>query len=122
MDHVLTCRRGGYVSMRHNALRDMEANFLKEVCKDVNVEPELLPVCVDSVDGNTSEKARLDISARGVWSSCQRSFFDVRVTNADASSQQNSSLKSVLQKHEAQKKYAYNRRVMEVEHGSYLHH
>ena len=31
----------------------------------------------------------------------------------------NSSIKSILQKHETEKKRAYNRRVMEVEHGSF---
>ena len=39
--------------------------------------------------------------------------------NADAASQQNSSLKAVLQKHESEKKRSYNKRVMEVEHGSF---
>ena len=56
-------------------------------------------------------EARLDIRARGFWRDGQNAFFDVRVTNADAASQQNSSIKSILQKHEAEKKCAYNRRV-----------
>ena len=34
----------GYVIMRHNALRNTEANMLREVCKDARVEPELLLV------------------------------------------------------------------------------
>ena len=43
----------------------------------------------------------------------------MRVTNADCASQQGKSIKSVLKKHEAEKKLSYNRRVMEVEHGSF---
>ena len=43
----------------------------------------------------------------------------MRVTNADCASQQNSSIKSILKKHEQEKKRGYNRRVMEVEHGSF---
>ena len=35
---------GGYVSMRHNNIRDLEASMLREVCKDVKVEPEFLPM------------------------------------------------------------------------------
>ena len=30
--------------MRHNRIRDLEASILKDVCKDVKVEPQLIPV------------------------------------------------------------------------------
>ena len=43
IDHVMTCKKGGYVSFRHNALRDTKAELLKEVCRDVRTEPLLLP-------------------------------------------------------------------------------
>ena len=66
-----------------------------------------------------TDDARLDIRARGFWRSGQNAYFDVRVTNADCSSQQNMSIKSILRKHELDKKRGYNRRVMEVEHGSF---
>ena len=52
-------------------------------------------------------------------SGCQNAFFDVRVTNPDCASQQNSTLKAILQKHELEKKRGYNKRIMEVEHGSF---
>ena len=45
--------------------------------------------------------------------------FDVRGTNPDNKSQQDSSIKAILKKHESEKKRQYNRRVMEVEHGSF---
>ena len=41
------------------------------------------------------------------------------MTNADCESQQDSSLKAVLRDHENTKKLHYNRRVMEVEHGTF---
>ena len=44
VDHTLICMKGGYVSMRHNALRDLNAELQSEVCKDVVIEPHLLPV------------------------------------------------------------------------------
>ena len=53
------------------------------------------------------------------WRRGQNAFFDVRVTNADNISQQNTHLDSVVKKHETEKKKKYNRRVMEVEHGSF---
>ena len=65
IDHILTCKLGGYVSMRHNALRDTEANLMKEVCRDVKVEPELIAIESDFVDGSdndtAADRARLDI-------------------------------------------------------------
>ena len=51
VDHTLNCMLGGYVSMRHNKIRDLEASMLREVCKDVKVEPELLPI------GNTDTQS-----------------------------------------------------------------
>ena len=57
--------------------------------------------------------------ARGFWREGQNAFFDVRITNADSDSQRNTSIKSVLRSHEMEKKRKYNRRIMEVEHGSF---
>ena len=52
--------------MRHNVLRNTEERLMENVCKDVKIEPELLPVQGEQIQGNTAEKARLDVSARGV--------------------------------------------------------
>ena len=53
--------------MRHNKIRDLEAELMREVCNDVRVEPELLPLNNEQlVHGNTTQKARLDVSGNGV--------------------------------------------------------
>ena len=44
LDHLLTCKLGGYVIMTHNHIRDTMANLLREVCHDVKVEPQLQKV------------------------------------------------------------------------------
>ena len=44
----------------------------------------------------------------------QNAFFDVRVTNPDCDSQVNSSIPSILRKHELEKKREYNDRVMQA--------
>ena len=68
--------------MRHNMIRDLEANILKDVCKDVRIEPELLPIGDTSTSStNVALKARLDVSAVGVWSPMERTFLDVRVVH-----------------------------------------
>ena len=35
VNHCLTCKLGGYVILRHNSIRDLFAELLSEVCKDV---------------------------------------------------------------------------------------
>ena len=45
VSHTLDCKKGGFVSMRHDAIRDCTANLLRDTgCKDVRTEPDLLPV------------------------------------------------------------------------------
>ena len=66
IDHTLKCKKGGYVALRHNRVRDLEADLMKEVCHNVQVEPELLPIANDgSRQGNRAEKARLDVAGWG---------------------------------------------------------
>ena len=43
----------------------------------------------------------------------------MRITNADCDSQKDTSIKSIMKKHELEKKRSYNRRIMEVEHGTF---
>ena len=63
--------------MRHDRIRNLEATILKDVCKDVRIEPELLPIGDTSTSStNVADKARLDVSAVGVWSPMERTFFD----------------------------------------------
>ena len=97
-------------------------DLLKTVVRDVEIESMLQPVVNRTGYVSTAildKDARLDIRARGFWRNGQNAFFDVRVTNADAAYQLNKSVKSILNDHESKKKRAYNRRVMEVEHGSF---
>ena len=42
--HALDCKKGGFVTMRHNNLRDFEADMLSKIVNDVEAEPELQQV------------------------------------------------------------------------------
>ena len=119
--HAMNCRKGGFINARHDNIRDFESSLLSKVCNDVETEPHLQPITSEQLPRSTitSDNARLDIRARGFWRRGQNSFFDVRVTNADAASQRNSTVKSVLKKHEQEKKREYNQRVMQVEQGTF---
>ena len=84
VNHALTCSLGGYVHLRHNNLRDLIAQMLCDSrCRDVEVEPGLLPVNPANYKAstNTQDDARLDIAATGFNSAFERTFFDVRVTH-----------------------------------------
>ena len=118
LDHSLTCKKGGFVSMRHNQIRDLEANLMSEVCKDVQKEPQLLPLSGEAFERrstNIAAEARLDISARGIWNTVDKTFFDVRIFHPGAQSNKAVTIDAAFEKHETEKKRTYNRRVLEVE-------
>ena len=110
------------MNARHDNIRDLEHKLLQSVCNDVETEPLLQPVhnkANYSPSASTEDQARLDIRTRGFWRRGQNAFFDVRITNADNASQQSTKLETILKRHENEKKRKYNKRIMEVEHGSF---
>ena len=106
--------------MRHNNLRDYEATLLREVCRDVKVEPDLLPLGGSGTKSrNKAEKARPDVSAVGIWTPMERTFLDVRVTNPNSASYSDKSIEQIYETHEKEKKQMYNDRILHVEKGSF---
>jgi len=77
------CVQWSNTSMRHNSVRDSEAQIMREVCRDVQTEPTHLPITENDYQRkvNTVDNARLDISARRLWNSCDKTFFDTRITH-----------------------------------------
>ena len=122
VDHALVCKTGGYVSMRHNALRDTEAMLMKEVAKDVQIEPGLLPVPAGAlpIGANATDGARLDVAARGIYRQNERTFFDVRVTHPNADYNKDKTLEEIYNHHEDEKKRKYNERVIQIEKASFV--
>ena len=117
-NHALNCKRGGFVIIRHNNIRDFNANLLRQVCNDVEVEPALQPVDGEQVRGLAGDDVRADIRARGLWRKGQNAFFDVRLTNCNSTSQTHLSTDKIYAKHESEKKRMYNDRIMNIEHGT----
>ena len=106
--------------MRHNRIRDLEAELMREVCHDVKVEPELLPIEGDcNMRGNTADKAWLDVSGVGVWRAYEKTFLDIRVMHSISPSYLNKPLDQVYSLHEKEKKRAYSERVLQIERGSF---
>ena len=122
LQHALSCMKGGFISIRHNRIRDITANLLKEVCKDVRLEPRLQPLTGEEFSQattNTSDEARCDVSARGFWTTSQVAFFDIRVFNPTATRYVNQSPAKSYEVNEKEKKRSYGRRILQVEHGSF---
>ena len=57
--------------------------------------------------------------ARGFWGQWQSAFFDIRVFHSNTPSYCNTSVPSLYQRHEAQKKQEYGDHVREVEQASF---
>ena len=107
--------------MHHNEVRNIEADLLKEVCRNVQVEPALIPLSGQQFPASTNHQdmARLDVSARGLWAPMEKAFFDVRIFHPNAASNQSKPLPQLYQAHENEKKRMYNQRIIEVEHASF---
>ena len=73
--------------MRQSDLRDLTANMLSEVCKDIEVKPKLAPLTGEELDSRTAKttnEARLDIRGREVWERGQQALLDLRVFDPNA--------------------------------------
>ena len=122
LSHAMSCKKGGLVSLRHNEIRNITAQFLGEVCPDVRQEPPLISLDSENFSERTAVKgdeARLDISALGFWVTGQRVFCDVRVFDLNAQRYRDTEIKKCYKKNEDEKKKKYNERVLQVENGSF---
>ena len=83
IEHALTCKKTGFITLCHNRLRNITASLLKEVRHDVRIEPTLQKLTSEQFEqraANTSNETRLDVSPRGFWEAGQIGFFfDMRI-------------------------------------------
>ena len=113
-------KKDGFVVQRHDCIRDLLTTLLAKVCKNVESEPHLLPLDNEQLDlrsANSSPEARLDIKAGSFWYRGVNTFFDVRVTHINSTSNQNKETSRIFKDHENGKKRAYLQRVLEIEKG-----
>ena len=118
----MSCKKKGFVSIRHNYLKDLTANMLSEVCKDIEIKPKLTPLTgevLGSRTANTTNEARLEIRARGVWERGLQAFLDWRVFDPNVYRYLNKSLQQYHLMNEQERKRAYNERVLQIEHGTF---
>ena len=116
LQRALSCKKGGFVSLRHNLVRNITSSLLNEVCKDVQVEPQLQPLTGESFAPSTAtgNEVRLDVCAHGFWQAGQMAFL-----NPNARRYAKQELSKTYQLNEKGKKRLYNERIMQVEHGTF---
>jgi hypothetical protein len=122
IEHSQMCHTGGFINMRHDSIRDILAEEMRTVLRDVETEPPLLRLSGEVIhpgSANMDPDARADIRARGFWTDQQSAFFDIRVFYPHAPSYQSKSLSSLCKAFEGEKKRAYSDRILQVEHGSF---
>ena len=52
--HAISCKKGGFLTLRHNELRDNITEMPEEVTSDVKVEPALQTLSGEEIKGNQS--------------------------------------------------------------------
>ena len=108
--------------MRHNKVRDLEAELMSEVCYNVQTEPELIPLDNNSLGINsaTGERARPDVSGIGVWGGYEKTFLDVVITHPNCPSYAEMPAEQLYRSMENKKKAKYNERILQVEKASFV--
>ena len=96
-------QKDGFVSLRHNEVRDVTGKLMEEVCRDVRTEPTLLELNgkrFNQATANRRPEARLDLSANGFWTPGQRVFLDIRVFDLNARRYRNLDIQKCFKKNE----------------------
>ena len=100
---AINCKKGGFVTIRHNNIIEYEANLLAKIHTDVETEPSLQLTEGEIVNGIPGDNAKPDVRARGVWRDGQNASFDIQITNLNSASQHNDKTEKVLWRHEKEK-------------------
>ena len=119
----MSCKKGGFITLQHNEVRDIKATVLSDVCKYVKLEPSLLKLNGEEQTTNKTAKenddVQLGICARIFWVIGQKAFFDVRVFDPNTRRCPKQTLKQCYSTNENEKKRHYNARMMETDQGSF---
>ena len=116
---------GGFPSIHHNQIQDVTAQLLSEVCTNVEVEVPLQPLTTDILPHRTVNVEvnvlRLDVKVQGFWrSDRQCSYFYGRVFNPQTPTNRTQSIAVSYRRHEKEKRRVYKKRVVKVEHQSFI--
>ena len=106
----------------HNHIRNVTAELLSQVTKNVKIQPVLQSLIGETFDqwrANTSDSSRLDIRTKGFWTKHQMALFNVSVFDTNTKRYGAQSFQRFLYEQRKEKKRLYNMRVLQVENGSF---
>jgi hypothetical protein len=114
--HLLDCKTGGWVRLRHGEVQRAWAKVMRQACGTATLEPAIGPVSGPAFERKTTttdEGARGDIKARGIFQDQVDSIFDTVVVNTFKPSAKKKGLKShsILRAAEKGKRAEYEERV-----------
>ena len=100
----------------------LQSNYLMKCHKNVKIEPVLTPLSGETfphASKVTTNEARVDVAARGVWVKGQMALFDVRVFNPIVKVYLTLDLPAAYRRNELEKKRVYGRRYRMVDQASF---
>ena len=113
VQHAMTCKKGGLVMRRHEAVAAEWHDLCARATTSTSVSDEPLIYTGQSrlleagVGGEILDELRGDVGVHGFWRRGQQTIFDVRVTNTECASQRRRDPRKVLASHEKLKKQKY---------------
>ena len=112
--HALSCKKGGFITLRRNEVRDITLELLDEVCINVRKEPILQEANNEDppLEANKSKEACFHVSALNFWMTGQRAFFDVRVFTLFAQRHSKMAVEKCFRANENGKKRNYGNPVL----------
>ena len=122
LDHSQICKLGGFIHMRHDGPKELFGELCAEVCYDVKVEPDLLPLTGEKFDHKTAKVApdvRSDVRARGFFSKEQNAFFEFRIVYPFALSYLKLAPADLYEHVAHLRKMEYEHRINQVDNGSF---
>ena len=121
IDHLLKCKRGGWVSRRHREILRAWKSYLERAgATAVYEEPYLLPVRPGAVVRpltTTASDARADIVARGLFQHGRDNYYDIACLDTASACYQGKDALEVLETYEKKKIGKYADRV--APHGAF---
>ena len=111
VEHAMSCKRGGLILLRHNDVTNEWSSLCSQALKPSAILDEpLIHNGRDQDDTNANipqPELRGDIAVHGFWKRGTTAIFDVRVTDLNNHSQRGTRAKTLLARHEREKKQKY---------------
>ena len=123
IQHSMSCKKGGFATIRHNKKWDLIVKVLSEVSNNTKIEPKLVPLCGENWSNRTanrSNEVRLDVETHGFWERGEEAFSDLRVFDPNACRYLNKLLQQCQVINENEKKRVYNEKVLQVDLGTLM--